>query len=130
MRKYLYLTTVAGVTGVAAGAFGAHALRATLLERETLSTWNTAILYHLSHAPALLAVSLYMLEKPNASPWFSKAIVYWAIGIGLFSGSLYWLALGGPRWLGPVTPAGGVFFILGWLCLLGGAEKSVRSTGE
>ncbi len=130
MRKYLFLAAAAGVTGVAAGAFGAHALKATLLERGSLSTWNTAVLYNLVHAPALLAASLYALERPASSAWLIRAIACWASGIALFSGSLYWLSLGGPHWLGPVTPAGGLLLISGWLCVLGETVQSPRRPRE
>jgi uncharacterized membrane protein YgdD (TMEM256/DUF423 family) len=128
MRSYLYLAGLAGATGVIAGAFGAHALKETLVTKETLSIWNTATLYHLVHAPALLAASLYALEKPKSASWFHKASACWAIGIVLFSGSLYWLSLGGPRWLGPITPLGGISFILGWLCMFGAGNESARRT--
>jgi uncharacterized membrane protein YgdD (TMEM256/DUF423 family) len=130
MRKYLYLASIVGVTGIAAGAFGAHALRATLIERGSLSTWNTAVLYHLVHAPALLGIGLYALERPATSAWLTRAMACWATGIALFSGSLYWLSLGGPRWLGPVTPSGGILLIAGWLCVLGGTGQSPRRPNE
>lgn len=124
MRRLLYLTAFLGTTGVIAGAFGAHALKNTLIARDSVSAWNTAVLYHLIHVPALLAASLYgSVGKPAATPGLSGACACWAAGILLFSGSLYWLALGGPRWLGPVTPLGGVFLILGWLCIAGAPSK-------
>jgi len=126
MRKYLYLAAVTGAIGVAAGAFGAHALKDALTTRGTLSTWNTAVLYNIIHAPALLGTGLYLLKSPTPSSWLSKASTCWALGVGLFSGSLYCLALGGPRWLGPVTPLGGLFLLLGWLFLLGETGKTSR----
>jgi uncharacterized membrane protein YgdD (TMEM256/DUF423 family) len=123
MRSYLYLTAAIGVTGVIAGAFGAHALKDTLTAQGTLSTWNTAVLYHLIHAPALLAAGFFSIDNNRATSWWAKAFACWTIGIVLFSGSLYWLSLGGPRLLGPVTPLGGLFLILGWLCVAGAAAK-------
>ena len=125
MRRLLYLTAALGAAGVIAGAFGAHALKTTLIARDTLSVWNTAVLYHLIHVPALLAACLGgSLGKPAIRAWLTRACACWTLGVLLFSGSLYWLALGGPRWLGPVTPLGGVFLILGWLCVAGVAAKN------
>ena len=96
---------------VALGAFGAHALRSTLEGRVTLSTWNTAVLYHFIHAIALLALALY--GTGNRGAW-------WLLfaGIILFSGSLYLIALTNLRWLGPVTPIGGLCFLAGWVWLI------------
>lgn len=123
MRTYLYLAGIAGAAGVAAGAFGAHALKETLLSRGTLSTWNTAVLYNLVHAPALLATGLYLTGNRAAATWLSRASACWATGVVMFSGSLYWLSLGGPRWLGPITPVGGIFLIAGWGFVLLHARK-------
>jgi uncharacterized membrane protein YgdD (TMEM256/DUF423 family) len=123
MRTYLYLAGIAGVAGVSAGAFGAHALKDDLVARATLSTWNTAVLYNLIHALALLAAGLHSSENRARSAFLANANACWAAGILLFSGSLYWLSLGGPRWLGPITPLGGVFLILGWGFVLLHARK-------
>ncbi len=106
-----------GASGVAAGAFGAHALRPFLVERGMLDAWETGVHYHLLHAVALLGVAGWLRgERGTASlsraPW---AVWCWCAGIVLFSGSLYLLAVGGPAWLGPVTPVGGVALIAGWL---------------
>jgi uncharacterized membrane protein YgdD (TMEM256/DUF423 family) len=99
-----------GVTGVALGAFGAHGLAEYLVANESVQTWQTAVLYQLIHAVTLLALGR------QTTRWRSLIFV-WSLGILLFSGSLYLLALGGPRWLGPITPVGGLLFILGWLML-------------
>ncbi|CAM2941052.1 DUF423 domain-containing protein [Rariglobus hedericola] len=128
MRSYLYLTAAVGAIGVMAGAFGAHALKDTLITHGTTSTWNTAVLYHLIHAPALLAVCFQALDKNAATSWLNKACAAWITGVVLFSGSLYWLSLGGPRWLGPVTPLGGLFLILGWLCVAVAAAKHPKTS--
>lgn len=111
MRNPLLASSLFGLTGVVLGAFGAHALRDTLAAHGTASTWETAVHYHLFHAVALLAVGL---ARPPAAPWLRRAGFAWGAGITLFSGSLYLLALGGPKWLGPVTPLGGLGFIAGW----------------
>jgi uncharacterized membrane protein YgdD (TMEM256/DUF423 family) len=130
MRKFVVIAAIAGATGVAAGAFGAHALKYVLTERNSTSTWNTAVLYHLIHSAVLLSVALRLHPNPSTSACFSKAMLCWAIGIVLFSGSLYGLALGGPALLGPVTPLGGVFFILGWGFIGMGGLKSGETSGN
>lgn len=100
------------------GALGAHALHATLDVNGTLDAWRTAVLYHLVHALALLALSLWARTRSSVSSRMQLAAWGWAIGIVLFSGSLYWLALGGPTVLGPVTPLGGLAFMIGWGALI------------
>jgi uncharacterized membrane protein YgdD (TMEM256/DUF423 family) len=102
-----------GATGVGLGAFGAHALHASLLARGTLGTWETAVHYQLLHAVALLAAAAW--RRADGSRALAWAVRAWATGAVLFSGSLYLLALGGPRWLGPVTPLGGAALIAGWV---------------
>ena len=96
---------------MALGAFGAHALK-TRLAPEMLGVWQTAVQYHFWHVLALLVTGL---AAQNA--WNTAAGWLFVAGIVLFSGSLYALSLGGPSWLGPVTPLGGAAFILGWLAL-------------
>jgi len=102
------IAAVLGFTGVALGALGAHALRDTLEGRGTLEVWQTAVLYNLVHAAVLFALAATQLKGARAAPQC------WVIGILGFSGSLYVLSLGGPRWLGPVTPLGGLFLLAGW----------------
>ena len=96
---------------VVLGAFGAHALRSTLETRGMLDVWNKAVLYHLVHAIALFALALY--GTANRGAW-------WLLfaGIFLFSGSLYLMALTNLRWLGAVTPFGGLCFLAGWAWLI------------
>ena len=105
-----------GITAVGLGAFGAHGLEAQLAARGSTDTWETATLYHLVHATVFLVASLAAdhLQEDRAGAALRRAGLCWLLGIVLFSGSLYTLALGGPRWLGPVTPLGGVLLILGW----------------
>lgn len=98
--------------GVALGAFGAHALKERLVDAGFLETWKTAVFYHLVHA-ALAWTAGFCAKLPNKL--MLRAASCWVAGILLFSGSLYGLALGGPRWLGPITPLGGLFFIIGWV---------------
>jgi uncharacterized membrane protein YgdD (TMEM256/DUF423 family) len=96
---------------VALGAFGAHSLRTTLETRGMLDVWNKAVFYHFIHAIALLGLALY--GTVNRGAW-------WLLfaGIMLFSGSLYLLALTNLRWLGFVTPVGGLCFLAGWAWLV------------
>ena len=107
-----------GVTGVALGAFGAHGLRELLLEHGTTNAWETGARYHLLHAIALLAWGFGLQQTPAGTPWLARAARAWIVGVVLFAGSLYALALGGPRWLGPITPLGGVCLLLGWLSVV------------
>lgn len=95
---------------VALGAFGAHGLKETLTSHQSLETWQTAALYHLVHALAMLL------------PWSMRGrrlqpASFFLAGIALFSGSLYLLSLTGLKWLGMVTPLGGLCFLAGWLLL-------------
>lgn len=117
MRIFLMFAGVFGALGVAAGAFGAHALR-DRLGAELMSTWETAVLYHLLHAVALLLLAVGVDRADAGHSWFAAAGWLWVAGIILFSGSLYALSLGGPRLLGPITPIGGVAFVFGWSCLV------------
>lgn len=117
---YILLGALAGAVGVGTGAFGAHALKASLGDK--LPIWQTAVQYQLVHALALLGVAL-CLRQGLAGPLLYAGACF-ALGIVLFSGSLYGLALGGPRWLGPVTPMGGLAFIVGWVCLAAAAFKA------
>jgi uncharacterized membrane protein YgdD (TMEM256/DUF423 family) len=96
---------------VALGAFGAHALKATLQTSGMLDAWNKAVLYHFLHAIALMALALHGAE--NRAAWFLLAA-----GILLFSGSLYAMALTNTRWLGAITPIGGLCFLAGWAWLV------------
>jgi len=119
-RFPLLAAGILGLTGVALGAMGAHALKATLAERGMMQAWETAARYHLFHAVAILAVAGWARANPLGR---STLLLFWAargwcLGVVLFSGSLYWLALGGPRWLGPVTPLGGIALMLGWLAVV------------
>src|SRR5437899_10610387 len=106
---------------VVLGAFGAHTLRSTLELRGTLQTWQTAVLYHFIHAVALLVLALY--GASNRGAW-------WLLfaGILLFSGSLYAIALTNMRWLGPVTPLGGLCFLAGWASLIVAPVRYTRLT--
>lgn len=105
------LVGLVGASAVLLGAFGAHALRDVLDPRQH-ELWHTAVDYHVWHALALaLAVGL------GRGGGRRMAIGALVLGIVLFSGSLYALALGAPRWTGIITPFGGVAFVIGWVAL-------------
>lgn len=107
-RPNLIAAGLLGFLGIALGAAGAHGrLHDFLMAAGTLDNWATAVLYHLIHSVALVAA-------PGGWTWVSRS---WIVGIILFSGSLYWLSLGGPKFLGPVTPLGGVALLFGWALL-------------
>lgn len=113
------LVGMAGASAVLLGAFGAHALKA-VLDTAHLELWHTAVQYHFWHALALVASVLS--GRGNAR---RIAMLAFAAGIVMFSGSLYALALGAARWVGIVTPFGGVAFIVGWIAL--GVSLRVRT---
>lgn len=110
-RLLLIVTALLGVAAVSTGAIGAHALRETLEAGGYRESWTTAVHYHLIHTVALLALVLSTRDRL----WTTA--LFWIAGVILFSGSIYLLCLGGPKWLGPVTPIGGVLMILGWATL-------------
>jgi uncharacterized membrane protein YgdD (TMEM256/DUF423 family) len=117
MGNWLTASGVSGFLAVAFGAFGAHGLQARLADAadgaKRLGWWQTAAHYQLVHALALAAVALLVARVPQAR----FAGFGFVLGSLLFSGSLYAMALGGPRWLGAVTPLGGLGFLAGWAVL-------------
>jgi uncharacterized membrane protein YgdD (TMEM256/DUF423 family) len=112
MRHFVIAGAILAAVAVAAGAFGAHALAARLTP-ERLATWETAARYHMYHALALVAVGAVADRWP--APLLATVGWLFIIGIVVFGGTVYALALGAPRWLGAVTPLGGLAFIIGWL---------------
>lgn len=105
---------VLGALGILSGAFGAHALKPGLVERGMTSVWETAVLFHLLHA--VIITTLGWAVGPVS--WSSRAgltAASWILGTILFSGSLYLLAVGGPKLLGPITPLGGLLLLAGWI---------------
>jgi uncharacterized membrane protein YgdD (TMEM256/DUF423 family) len=103
-----------GFLGVLLGAFGAHGLK-TRLTPEMLAIWKTGVDYHLVHAVMLVLVGMIALQKPSTA--ITNSAICFGLGILLFSGSLYALALSGVRVLGAVTPIGGLLFLAGWMLL-------------
>jgi uncharacterized membrane protein YgdD (TMEM256/DUF423 family) len=111
----LSAAALSGFLSVALGAFGAHALRGRL-DDYALGVFETAVQYQFYHSLALLGVGILMLQLPASALLKSSAWLF-AAGILVFSGSLYLLAFTGLRWLGAITPIGGLAFLGGWLCL-------------
>jgi len=121
-KLWLALGAAYGFFAVALGAFGAHALKERLTP-DLLAVWRTAVEYHFYHALALLAVGLLARQLPPSGALNTSGVCF-ALGVLLFSGSLYALALSGVRVLGAITPLGGVLFLIGWACLAYVALKS------
>ena len=130
-KNYLAIGALLGGTGVALGAFGAHGLQKLTADEQVLHGYQTAVQYQLYHSLALISVSL--LSEKIKSRWINTAMFCFITGIIFFSGSLYlltWLKLqnsDATRYVGPITPVGGLFLIAGWLFLVGAALKRDRS---
>lgn len=117
MLKMTFLfAALSGLMSVALGAFGAHALRGSL-EPRLMNAFETGVTYQMSHSLVLLVVCL-LAEQWGKSLVIQFSALAFVLGIVLFSGSLYALALTGLKWLGPVTPIGGLALLAGWLGLL------------
>ncbi|MFD3257771.1 DUF423 domain-containing protein [Paenibacillus lentus] len=113
-RRIAGIGAIIMLLAVALGAFGAHVLEPVI--QDSIETYKTGVQYHMIHGIAMILVAL------AAGTWGDSNKLRWAarlflIGIVLFSGSLYLLSVAGWRWLGPITPLGGVSFIAGWLML-------------
>ncbi len=123
---------ILGFLAVSAGAFGAHWLEGRLKDPafvgssegrvspdRRLAVFHTGVTYHMSHALALVALGLLLARAPE-SVGIAATVAGWSflLGVALFSGSLYAMALTGHRWLGAITPIGGVGFLVGWACLV------------
>ncbi|MGI8508048.1 MAG: DUF423 domain-containing protein [Gemmatimonadaceae bacterium] len=120
-RLFLTLGSINAALAVVFGAFGAHALRARLTP-EMLSVYHTGAQYHFYHALGLLLIAAIVMHVPGFG--FARAAGWlMTVGIVLFSGSLYLLAITGVRWLGAVTPLGGLAFIAAWVLLTIGALR-------
>jgi len=112
---FVFLGALNMAIAVMLGAFGAHGLK-TKVTAEQLAWWHTGVDYHVYHALALLIIGALIAAQPQLALPKGSA---WAlqVGIVIFSGSLYAMTLGAPRWFGAITPIGGTAFIVGWLWL-------------
>lgn len=122
-RTFVAAGALLGFLGVALGAFGAHALSGRLAP-DRLSLYEVAVRYQMYHALALLAVGLVWARFPSGA----SAAAGWAFvaGVAIFCGTVYALAFGAPRWLGAVTPIGGLCFLAGWALLAWAVVHPVR----
>jgi len=124
-RTWLQVGSLGAFLGVGLGAFGAHALRDRLGEHHPI--WETAVQYQLVHSLALLFIGLAASQLPaTAVKWIGSLFLG---GIVVFSGSLYVLALTNVRWLGAVTPLGGLCFLAGWVTLAYAGGKPPQGPG-
>lgn len=121
MKIFILLGSISAFIGVALGAFGAHGLEGRISER-MLEVWKTGVTYHMFHAIALLVVGILVYKFPGAAS-FSWAGWMMFIGIILFSGSLYMLSTTGIKLFGPITPLGGLAFLIGWVLVAIGAIR-------
>ncbi|HTF96164.1 MAG TPA: DUF423 domain-containing protein [Cellvibrio sp.] len=115
VRIFIQIAAISGFLSVIVGAFAAHGLK-KILTPEMIDIVKTGVQYQMYHALALLLVAILMLHKPmnmglKASGWA------FILGSLMFSGSLYALAMGAPRWFGSITPLGGLCFLVGWVLL-------------
>ena len=124
VRMLIVLAGVFGFLGVAYGAFGAHALREKLNLRD-MAIYQTAVQYQFWHALAILAAA--WVTSVSAGRLAPIAGISFAVGVVIFSGSLYALVLTQQRWLGAITPIGGVAFLVGWACLTIAGWSAFRS---
>lgn len=125
-KSFLAVAAILGAASVAIGAFGAHGLK-SILSTEALTTYETAVRYQFYHVFALALTGVLYQSFSNKK--IIRAGYFFIAGIVLFSGSLYLLTLAGPayRWLGIITPFGGVSFIAGWLHLVAGIRDKGRT---
>jgi uncharacterized membrane protein YgdD (TMEM256/DUF423 family) len=121
-KTYLLIAALNGFIAVALGAFGAHGLKHRL-STDLLAVYQTGVQYHFYHTLALLAVGLLMLQWPLNHSLRWSALLF-CIGIVIFSGSLYVLSISGVRWLGAITPIGGIAFLAGWIMLAVAISKA------
>lgn len=117
--RILKLTACLGALAVALGAFGAHGLK-QMLDAEALGWWDTGVRYLFYTLPALALCGL--LARPDRQPRLAALALL--LGVAIFSGTLCVMALTGIRWLGAITPLGGVLLILGWLLLIPHCRQS------
>jgi len=113
---FLTIASILGGTSVAAGAFASHALKEKLSDR-ALEIFETGARYQMYHALALLLVALLLLRTETNQTLLTATGIAFIAGVIIFSGSLYALSLSGIKWLGAITPLGGVAFLVGWGCL-------------
>ncbi|NYT38342.1 DUF423 domain-containing protein [Allopusillimonas soli] len=120
-RFLIALAALLLLTGVAAGAFGAHALK-RMVAADMLAVWHTAVLYQLVHGLGMLLIAV--LAGQHGAPLMALACKIMFAGVLVFSGSLYVLVLTGAGWLGAITPLGGLAFLVAWAMVAWGALRA------
>jgi uncharacterized membrane protein YgdD (TMEM256/DUF423 family) len=121
MKLFILLGSINAFIAVALGAFGAHGLEGKVSER-MLEVWKTGVTYHMFHALGLLFIAILISKFPNAAT-FTWAGWIMLIGILFFSGSLYALSTTGIKFFGPITPLGGLAFLIAWVLIAVGAMR-------
>jgi uncharacterized membrane protein YgdD (TMEM256/DUF423 family) len=116
VRLFLCLGAIAGGLSVVFGAFGSHILKTRLIER-SLDIFETGVRYQMYHALALIFIGVLLSLQAKPNLWLNLSGLGFIVGMIVFSGSLYSLAILGIKWMGAITPIGGVLFILGWASL-------------
>ena len=129
-RWFLVLGAASSGCSVVLGAFASHGLKARL-DPDALAVFHTGVTYQFFHSLALCVLALWIEQLGRratlvGSAWYVSGVAF-VVGIVLFSGSLYGLALGAPRWLGPITPLGGLAFIVGWVAFTWAAWSTGRT---
>jgi len=127
-RRCLVLGAVLMAIGVMLGAFGAHGLGSVLTAKQ-LASYETAVLYHLLHALGLILVGIVARVTAQSGPlrWSARLML---AGVAFFSGSIYLMSAGAPRWLGMVAPVGGMAFMAAWALLAWHALREPRASGR
>lgn len=120
-KLFITLASLSAMLAVAFGAFGAHALKGRL-DDYALGVFQTAVQYHFYHSLALLGVGILAVSQPHTTLLKTSGWLFF-LGILVFSGSLYLLSISGIRWLGAITPLGGLAFLAGWACLAASGWK-------
>ncbi|MEP1094304.1 MAG: DUF423 domain-containing protein [Cyclobacteriaceae bacterium] len=116
MAKLVFIfAAISGASAVGLGAFGAHVLKSKLEAYGNLATYNTAVQYQFYHTLTLLIVGLLMTKYVNQ--WLAISSYFMMGGMIIFSGTLYILAVTNIKWLGAITPLGGLGLVMGWICL-------------
>ncbi|MGD2036806.1 MAG: DUF423 domain-containing protein [Desulfobacterales bacterium] len=125
-RVFFLFGALSALVGVAAGAFGAHGLKGRL-EPEMLSVFEVAVRYQMYHAFALIAAAWSQTKWPSRFVTIGGWL--FVVGTVLFSGSLYMLSMSGEKWLGMITPLGGLAFLAGWGCMAWAAWRARANRG-
>jgi uncharacterized membrane protein YgdD (TMEM256/DUF423 family) len=120
-RIFVIIGALSALIGVAAGAFGAHGLKSRI-GAEMLAVFEVGVRYQMYHALALIAAAWMQSKWPSALVTTGGWL--FVIGTVLFSGSLYLMSISGTRWLGAITPLGGLSFLAGWICLAWAAWRA------